>query len=163
MLCLLIYTRCIVVYLLQIHISFFSEHTLHSNEIQCNYHHILPQLLFAEIEPCASSGLSSDFLPLCVVSCWHCRRTFNIFLILEELPNIGNRPNSVWEGAKGGTKGGEECDSADNFQLQLRRLGSHPFFLPLLAFQSVPQSVHHLPRKMIPTRTSLSTTSRFHP
>jgi hypothetical protein len=126
MLCLLIYTRCIVVYLLQIHISFFSEHTLHSNEIQCNYHHILPQLLFAEIEPCASSGLSSDFLPLCVVSCWHCRRTFNIFLILEELPNIGNRPNSVWEGAKGGTKGGEECDSADNFQLQLRRLGSHP-------------------------------------
>jgi hypothetical protein len=86
----------------------------------------LPQLLFAEIEPCASSGLSSDFLPLCVVSCWHCRRTFNIFLILEELPNIGNRPNSVWEGAKGGTKGGEECDSADNFQLQLRRLGSPP-------------------------------------
>jgi len=75
---------------------------------------------------CSSSGLSSDFLPLCVVSCWHCRRTFNIFLILEELPNIGNRPNSVWEGAKGGTKGGEECDSADNFQLQLRRLGSHP-------------------------------------
>ena len=110
---------------------------------------------------CSSSGLSSDFLPLCVVSCWHCRRTFNIFLILEELPNIGNRPNSVWEGAKGGTKGGEECDSADNFQLQLRRLGSHPFFLPLLAFQSVTQSVHHLPRKMIPTRTSLSTTSRF--
>jgi len=54
--------------------------------------------------------------------------TCNIFLILEELPNIGNRPNSVWEGAKGGTKGGEECDSADNFQLQLRRLGSPPIF-----------------------------------
>lgn len=57
-LCLLIHTRCIVVCLLQIHISFFSEHILHSNEIQCNYHHVLPQLLFAEIEPCASSGLS---------------------------------------------------------------------------------------------------------
>lgn len=74
MLCLLIYTRCIVVYLLQIHISFFSEHTLHSNEIQCNYHHILPQLLFAEIEPCASSGLSlSLFLWL-----WHDNNNNNV-------------------------------------------------------------------------------------
>jgi len=74
MLCVLIYTRCIVVYLLQIHISFFSEHTLHSNEIQCNYHRVLPQLLFAEIEPCASSGLSlSLFLWL-----WHDNNNNNV-------------------------------------------------------------------------------------
>ena len=55
MLCLLIYRRCILVYLFQIHISFFSEYTLHSNEIQCNYHHVMPQLLFVVI--CASFGL----------------------------------------------------------------------------------------------------------
>jgi len=67
MLCLLIHTRCIVVCLLQIHISIFSEHILHSNEIQCNYHHVLPQLLFAEIEPCASSGLCHCFCGMMII------------------------------------------------------------------------------------------------
>ena len=47
----------------------------------------------------------------------------SIFFCVLELPNIGNRLNSVWEGAKGGTKGGEECDSADNFQKSERQLG----------------------------------------
>ena len=75
------------------------------------------------------------------MSCWHCHglATFD----LEELPNIGNRLNSVWEGAKGGTKGGEECDSADNFQLQLRRLGSPPQDAQLFVKTALPIGALH--------------------